>query len=514
MFCRNSFIRCLIVVGLCFLKPLSATTALTRLTKNDPYPLYSSSNPYEFLNRCYENDIIDYCEPCDNRFFRMAFSVFRQTAKLGTDIEETEDTDLGNLVGRWNMIGLFYDPEAAAKLIAGLDLDRTSSLNIKSCIDSHGIDLVTNPAGADPNQEFGFFDIPIKYRKYGIRFDSEFALPLNFTIGVKAGVSHIWQEPKFIDLTCGATGIGCPIRDCPQASLTETALCPPISQIENSTFSPTGCADANCCIGIANCECKELVIDKIMKQKERIEQILHLQLDENLFVSSPYDKTGFEDVEFNLNWSRMFAVNKDRCDWPFFVITPFVTLGFTVPTSAPVDRRNPFAISLGNDGHWSYGGRGGLNIDFVQTLMVSGEAGFTGFSKKAHKCVPIPTNELQSGIFPEQATLNIKPGMNWHFAFMVSSYRFLDRLSSWVQYAVVHHDKDHVDLLSHRPPDAQPLLLRKLRDESQFRFHMINGSLNYEISPHVQFGFVWQIPIFQQNAYRSTTFLASVQVFY
>jgi hypothetical protein len=500
------------MVGLFACSSLFGETALTRLTKNDPYPLYSSSNPYEFLNRCYENDITDYCEPCDNRFFRMAFSAFRQTAKLGTDIEENEDTNLGDLVGRWNVIGLFYDPEAAQKLIKGLDLDASSSFSVGSCIDSHGIDLITDPAGADPNQRFGFFDVPLKYRKYGVRLDTEVALPLNFTIGIKTGVAHIWQEPRFIDLTCSSTGIGCPIRDCPEASLTNTNLCPPISQIDTSLMQ-TGCADANCCIGIASCACKELVIDKIMKQKEKIERILHLHLDENLFISSPYDKTGFEDIEFNLNWSRMFAVNKNRCDWPFFVITPFVTLGFTVPTSGPVDRRNPFALPLGNDGHWSYGGRAGLNIDFVETLTVSGEAGLTGFTPRCHANVPIPTNELQSGIFPEQASVRIQPGLNWHFAFMLSSYRFLDRLSSWVQYAVVHHDKDEFEPLF-RPPDSPPLLIRKLHDESQFRFHVINGALNYEISPHVQFGFVWQIPIFQQNAYRSTTFMITIQVAY
>lgn len=513
---RNTLIKfclklCLIVVSVCCVTPMYAgITALTRLTQNDPLPVYSSRNDYDFLNRCYENDIIDYCEPCDNRFFTMCFSAFRQTAKQGTSIDEVEDTELGNLKGPWNIIGLFYDPEAARKLIHGLDLDTTGSTSLGVCTTPFGVNLILDPAGADPKQEFGFFSVPMKYRKYGVRFDSEVALPLNFNVVVRGGVSHIWQEPEFIDLSCQATMQVCPANDC---------LWQGPNFRENGTIdteSQGACFNQNfeCLIDKPSCQCKHLVIDRIMKRKEAIERILGLALDENLFTSSPFDKTGFEDIELLLNWSRMFAVNKDRCDWPFTVVTPFATLGITIPTSGPVCGNNPFAISLGNNGHFSYGFRGGLNVDFIETLAIGAEAGFTGFNSRNYKRLMIPTNELQSGIFPETALVAVKPGLNWHFAFMISSYRFLDRISSWVQYAVVHHDKNCYDILSPDDPFTPRLLPRKLRDESQFRVHTVNGSLNYEFSPHCQIGFVWQIPVFQQNAYRSTTFLASFQVTY
>ncbi len=489
---------------------------LTRLTNNDPYPLFASSDPYEFLARCYKNDLEDYCEPCNAGCFRMAFSGFRQSALAGTDMEEVEDTPLGDLKGRWNMIGLFYDPNAADVLISGLDL----VTSFTSCITDSplNINLLTDPAGADPKQQFGFLSVPILYRKYGSRFIGEFALPCGFSLELRGGLVQVWQEPKFVDLSCTATGQTCPVRDCTGTDNTIQNFpnsCPPVNTLSEQGVTATNCVNANCCIDVPRCECKTLVIDKIIKRKDLIEDLLGFKADESLFTSAPFVQTGLEDTEINVNWLQLFPVNKGRADWPFFVLMPFASFGITIPTGTRVNKANLFALPTSNNGHWSYGGNFGMTIDFVDAFTIGGELGFTGFTPRVYNRFPAPTQQLQSGVFPEIVSMRVSPGFNWHAAVYFGSYRFLDRFSAWGQYAVISHQRDHFQLVSRTfHPDNTPILFDKLKQESSFRVHYVNVALNYEISPNCQLGVVWQIPVFQQNAYRSSMVMGTFQIFF
>lgn len=523
MLARRLLFYCFVV---CIVASHTLEGTLTRLTNNDPYPLFASTDPYEFLARCVRNDIEDYCEPCNNGCFRMSFSVFRQSALAGTDMEEIEDTPLGDLKGRWNMIGLFYDPKVRDILIEGLDL----VTSFTTCITDAplNINLLTDPAGADPKQEFGFLSVPILYRKYGSRFVGEFALPCGFSLELRGGVAQIWQEPNFIDLSCTATGQTCPVRDCTstdnvQNFCSTSTCCPPVNPLSTQGISSTNCVNANCCIDVPRCECKTLVIDKIIKRKDRIEKLLGLQIDESLFTSAPFIQTGLEDTEINLNWLNLFPVNKGRADWPFFVLMPFASLGFTIPTGTKINKANLFALPTGNNGHWSYGGRFGMTIDFVDAFTIGGEIGFTGFTPRVYKRFPAPTQELQSGVFPEVVSMRVTPGFNWNFAAYFGSYRFLDRFSAWAQYVVVSHQRDEFELVSPWDPNCydyhtgiteRKILFHKLRQESSFRAHFVNVALNYEISPNIQLGIGWQIPVFQQNAYRSSTVIGTFQIFF
>lgn len=542
------FARCLIkyfiiTLMLLFSHPLGAI-ALTRLTTNDPYPLYSPNDPYDFLTRCRRNELEDYCEGCNNDHMRISTSGFFQTATVGGDLGENQDVVLGNLKGPWNLIGLFYDPRKRNKLIRGLHLD--SSRTVTACQTDLAVNLLTEPAGADPNQQFGFLSVPITYRKYGARFEAELGLPCDFTIQISAGLSHIYQEPTFIDLTCTATGQSCPVRNCQiptEECPSPTSTCCNIVTAVEDIASPdvsTPCINANCCVNVPNCQCKGHILDRVVNQKQRLERLLGLSIDENIFTPAPFSKTGFEDIEIDINWAPMFPINKDRCDWPYFVITPFASLGFTIPSGKKMQHNNLFALPFGNDGHWSYGGRTGITFDFVDAFQIGGDIGYTGFLPRTIHNFPAPTNELQSGVFPELTTMRVQPGLNWHFAAYLYSYRFLDRFSAYAQYMLISHDKDHYQVVAlqntpissddakrvkerhserhrhhrKRQHHDQGILTRKLRDESAWRTQLVNVSLTYEISPHMQLGIVWQIPIFQQNAYSSSTILASFQVFF
>jgi len=551
---------------------------LTRLTNNDPFPLYSSSEPYDFLDRCKRNELLDFCDQCEDSWFRMAFSAFRQSADMGKDRDEQE-AQLGDLQGRWNIIGLFYDPDTATKLINTLGLNEAGKPMIDVCTipNGQGLNLVTDyeaanvvvtnategsdaastPGSAENTEKFGFFSVPIEYRKYGMRFETEMAFFFNTTLRLNWGVSKITQEPRFIDLSCDAKGIECVTRDCTngngQPDECMVNVTQDINPICTGSDSTPCCPNAQCCIDWANCGCKRFVIDRIMKQRDLL--AASLGKEGQGYDLLPFSKTAFEDMELSLNWSQMYEVNRDSCDWPYFIFTPFVSGAATFPTGSKtdfehkegnfavrnpfsmlkdrldgkeelnddceevLDKRRAFALPSGNNGHWSYGGRFGFTVDFYDFFAIGAEAGFTGFSKRNHfnyplpKADPVEASDLQAGLFPVLATVRVQPGFNWHFAATISAYHFLGRWSSWVQYAAVGHNRDKIVCVEHLL-EPELVNIEKVERMSTFRFHVINGALNYDIAQSCRLGLVWQIPISQMNAYRSTTWMGTIELFY
>ncbi len=195
--------------------------AENRYTSNDPYPVYTAANPLGMWT-FWQN-----CEPETSG--RLSISVFRQRANMAkggpcdANIATTCATapnacsnccqacplevPLGDIHGRWNMVALFY-PEAngnntvANNLIAGLGLENsvitgvTDATALANCITA-----LETPSLTDPNQQFGFFSVPIKYRKYGVRLQAEHDILCGFGLRLQAGVVTIQQNPCFLDQT-------------------------------------------------------------------------------------------------------------------------------------------------------------------------------------------------------------------------------------------------------------------------------------------------------------------------
>ena len=168
---------------------------LSNLSRNDPYPFFSNYYPYSYLSTKQKEHLamMDYTYPATR--WRLSVSGFNQSSDRGRN--QVRDTvNLGDMNGRWNMLGLFYDPAMANRLY--------EVLGIKNCFPPECIvntcdtddlppvvctpysspvpsgctcyNLITRPELQDPNREFGFFTIPILYRKTGARFETELLL--------------------------------------------------------------------------------------------------------------------------------------------------------------------------------------------------------------------------------------------------------------------------------------------------------------------------------------------------
>jgi hypothetical protein len=544
---------------------------LTRWPSNDPAPMYSSMDPFEFMQICCRKSYKNDSDPCDAHTFRFSFTPYTNWATTGSDIDNNE-VEIGNILGGpvpqvagsgiignpWDVVALFYDDATRTMLIKSLDLGTPSYsglypdapwngdgeqvsfcqtfLDPRAANQSSQINLVTSPTGNDTKQQFGRFDVPINYRKSGLRFETEFGF-CDFSLKLQGGVCHIHQNAHFNDLTCQATGVSCAVRkttypDEAASGCTPQAYnCnPPPDPQGDAATTPTPtqpeCQTGSCCQNWADCACKMIVRNKIMKQQDLINYDLNVSTDS-------FDKTAFEDMELNLNWAHMFSINENKQpSWAHFIFTPFLTAGVTFPTGyktgklhnddeSVIEPMRLFALSTGNNGHWSYGGQGGFTFDFTETIGIGFQAGITGFSKRTYAALPFPTQVLQSGYYPYTGKASMQPGINWSFLFQINCYHFVDRLSAILEFVGIGHEKNKIDLISpnKRPADdttpyPEDLLVNVMEERSWWRSNFIQGRLNYDLSTNIRVGFGFQVPIFQRQAYRPYTVVGTLDVIF
>jgi hypothetical protein len=474
---------------------------ISNLTKNDPYPVYTTADPHWFLLQRARQEYKGYemyGKPDWRPYnllekFQFSASGYRQSANYGRNVD-CHIVPLGDLTGRWNVLGLFY-PEADGntdildQLLDALDI---TDEEIEHCFNpAEGMVNLADPSQSDTRKEFGFFSVPIKYRKFGARFDIQFDLFCDFVFQVQGGVAELRQTASFLDLTCGATGLNCPVNGCQNLT--------PCPEGEEAT-----CITNSCCIDIFTCDCKRLTIDKIMKEFECI-----ITPTLNL-CSANYYETAAEDTRFLLTWRRMFEINRNRPGWAHFLCMPWLTANVSAPTGKKVPANWLFALPTGNNGHWGYGFDAGIAMDFVETVEIAFEASMTRWSSRCYCFYPVPTNCLQSGVFPRQADVCIRPGTNWNFGATLGAYHFVDRLSVWIQYIIVSHQEDCFKrFITDGYPESN-IDKMKLVENSKWEVQLFNVGFNYDISPNITLGALWQAPFKQRNAYRSTTVMGSL----
>ena len=111
-------------------------------------------------------------------------------------------------------------------------------------------------------------------------------------------------------------------------------------------------------------------------------------------------QTSMEEVRFNIFWRQAFEMNEDaESDWAKFLIIPYVEAGASVSPGKKDNDHKFFAVPFGNNTHPSVGFTTGINLDFLETIEIGGEIGYTHFFKKSF-CRPIPNNEFQTNLFP------------------------------------------------------------------------------------------------------------------
>ena len=436
--------------------------ALSSLAKNDPYPVFNSLDPHTFL---YTHEKLKIKDPefaerkRDN--VGIFISPFGQNADRGRNIDGVR-SELGDLTGRWGMIPLLYGAIPIGKTMAP-----TLQTALNNLFPGAIPGELNDGTKIDPTQNFGYFSVPLKYRKRGVRLELDADIYAGFGINVQTGIVSMSQTSTgFIDLT----------------------TCTPLS----CQFDPAPLTG-------------ESVEQYLMSQIKTIASEINLDICD-------YCETSVEEVRINLFWRRGFEINRNEDDWPHFIIIPFFVVGGTVSpgdenriSQGGMDRA--FAVPFGNNDHSGVGFTTGLDIDFIESIELGAEVGMTYFFKRNFEKYRMPTSVFQSGIYPFTTDVSVHPGYNWHFGGKIAAYHFLDRLSGYFQYIQMEHKSDEITL--RKCEDEGIFLPNQLEKLTGFKAKFIDVALNYDISPNIGLGLFWQAPISQRNSYRSSTIMFS-----
>lgn len=447
------------------LTSVNSIHALSSNARNDPYPVFTTLDPHTFLQTQEKLELKGW-ERDKKKNERLGFSIspFGQTASDARDVCKNI-VNIGDLDGKWAMIGLLYGalPDnqtwGPQLLAARQALFPTVPTNTP----------ITDTFAIDQNQQFGFYTIPINYRKLGVRFELSGQLSNDIGLKFQTGVADICQT------TCSIT------------DLTGTAT----SEIQsNGSFDPI---NAN----ITKQNIQQYLMDNLNPIADEI----------GLDVQDFHDAS-MEDVRGGIYWRHAYLMNEGRDTWDKFILTPFIFVEGSVAVGKEHHPSKAFGLPFGDNGHNSIGLNAGLNLDFVETIEIGVDGGFTHFFSRNFCNYRVPTSEFQSGIYPFFTDVCISPGDNWQLGAKLSAFRFLERLSGYFQYVMVTHKGDCIHLK--QPDEAfMPGLLEK---KSCWRVHLANIGFNYDISPYISLGFLWQAPLMQLNAYRETTLMFSFNV--
>lgn len=470
----------------------TAHADLTTLAKNDPFPMFTTLNLDDALlltreQLLYKFDALngwDY-EWADKKRDHVIISVspFAQNADRGktikgtvcpaptVDCPEIRDVALGDLTGRTDMIAVLYSDKIPTGRLSFQDPAAKAQYPVLYAASTNlfqgGVGL-NNEGNIDPTQQLGFFSFPLKYRKRGLRFQASGQLPFGLILQMQAGFANIRQtRENTLNLTNNETATFVPVTD----TVDKTSV---------NTF--------------------------LMYQLKAI-------MDELNIDFCNFMQTSLEDIRFNLYWRQFFAVNEDaESSWARFLAIPYFEVSGSFSPVKLNDHmiRTFFAVPFGNNRHTSAGLTAGVNLDFIETIEIGGEVGWTHFFKKSYCNMPVPTSEFQQNLYPYSTNVSITPGENWYFCARLAAYQFLDRLSMKFEWYVLDHQKDHIKVLECDPDGA--FLPEVLECRSTFKVKLGNVAFNYDFSPNFNLGLLWQIPFSQRNAYRSSTIMASLNV--
>ncbi len=481
----------LAIVGIATITPLILQATISNNNKFDPYPVFSTLDPHIFLYM-HERLLLKGI-PSDKKhreWFGISITPFGQNATQFIDLNNNtiplgdfrgapfNNPDITPVIpptpivaGSWAMIPLVYGATPQGQVFPPLLLDARTALfpNVPVGVP------IDDPVAIDPARQFGYFQIGGEYRKRGLRAEFQAQFLKDFGLDLQIGFADI----SFTALTYRN------LTNLPTAAAFSTA-----AQAINPNLTQTN------------------VNDFLMIRLDEIASQINFDI-------CNFRQNSIEDIRAGLYWRHAYAMNQNRargysCDWPQFLLIPWAMVQGSAAVSSDVPKNKAWGIPFSNDGHNALGACAGLNLDFTETIEVGIEFGATHFFSRSFSCVPVPTNKYQSGIYPFTTNVCIQPGVNFHLGAKMFAYQFLDCLSCHFEYIVVMHRQDCITV----NPFDPAFMPRILECRSNWTAHLANIGFNYDISPYISIGFLWQPPLADRNAAKSTTIMFSFNACY
>ncbi len=543
--------------------------AISFLSRNDPFPMYSSMYPRDYLlshTKKYRRGLID-----DDTQERVSFSVspFYQSARTGKNRHRLR-TELGDILGPWSVIGLMYGPEPCgqqrgpilqkafeqAKFCGNPGLCEA----IQDATTTTQTRFMHDQAFSDPDQRFGFLTVPLRYRKVGLRFEGLGMLSDHVGVGFRIGFADISQTLQgtncnralVCDDFCESTVPICIFQEseltCTSTVTRSVRIIAPgfvdLTPLARPRLFPT---TSGCSFAPEGTSCFEELFgpaDKRVMEAFLISRLKEVFQEIGLDVCDFHD-TSIEDAIFELFWRRPYEVN-NGCESGYsnYMFIPFASLEFSLGIATERDPCKAFSLPFGNNGHHAVAFTAGFDLDFVDSIEIGIEAGVTHLFDRNFYDVFLTAHPCQHVLYPFKTDIHVEPGNNWHFMATLNAPYFVDRASFYGSYIFVNHDEDTICLTGSNKgilttvaePGSDDCMLspvepatgqccdfdecdfttsdvnnafkpERLAKDSCFSAQMFNAALNYDLSPWSSIGLLWQIPITRQAAYRTNTVL-------
>lgn len=449
----------LLLSSILFLTSFDTGYGLTSFSRADPDPVYNSLDPHTFLYTRKKLRLKGYDLEPWNEHASISISPFGQNANYAKDIKG-HYIPLGDIFGRWDMLALLYGDLPVGQTLPPSLVTATNN------IFPGGLGL-NDPDMIDNNQQWGFFSFPMTYRKRGVRFEVDAMLAGDFGISIQTGVADVCQ------------------------TLTQDPL-PRVDLTPGTSPTDVWRGNSGCNVPITRCNIEKFLMD----QFKIITEEIHLD-------PSNFHYFSVEETRLNLFWRHALPINQDEEEWPEFLLIPFAQVSGSISPGKEKDPNKAFGLAFGNNRHYSAGFNAGLNLDFYDTIEIGGDFGYTHFFRRGCMELRVPNSLCQQGVFPFSTCVSYQPGANWNFGGKISAYHFLNNLSTYFQYQLVHHEKDKICVLSQDPAFTPEVLERS----SDWKVHLGNIGFNYDCSPNIILGLFYQAPLAQRGTYKSTTLM-------
>jgi hypothetical protein len=437
----------------------------------------------------------------------LSLSPFYQHAS-GAKNKDGKKVPEGDILGRWNMLGLFFGSDAAPEnkpfgFLPATDANPgqpdpdsvktnykylSRARRILDGLNERGGDvewypgggnLPVNPAiGADSpdidknyadevvfdniNNKDGFFSVPIDYEKYGLRGKLNVEFGHGIGLQFKSGIVEYKQKPTFNDQT--------------QESGDDTN------------------------VKRARKYMKEYLMNE--QSKKEIAKELNLNIDEEKEVA-------LEDTHIQFYWNYSFDLKNEEDEHVVSMI-PYIAFGVWVPSGEEKDQNKAFSLPTGNDGYVGVTLEGSVNLDFPGMVQLGFGGGAAFFGSKNYSNYRVPNSIHQSGIYPWPAKIKRNMGTVWYVNASFMAKDFIENLSLYFDYIHTQHEEDSIFMKEATNERNALFKPKKLEEESKWKGDFVHAGLNYRITPGLELGLSFNAHITGVRVYRTTTILGSI----
>jgi hypothetical protein len=401
---------------------------------------------------------------------------FQHTASSSSGEESKfgRKTSIGNMLGRWNMLGAFLG--TGGKPRSG-KFSKWS--DAKSAIESlDGFSDLENNYDPVKKQKYSYSNVSVKYEKMGFRSQLSFDFGFGLGFVVKGGVGDYKQIPRFEYATDFKTEAGLPVE---------------------SDGEETSAAGSNP---------GKTIYEKLLSKNARNEIAKELEL--SLYEARATD---FEDLHIEVYWNvpiNFKEKGSDAC-----TLIPHLSVGAWLPLGREKDYNKAFSVATGNDGFAGLTLEGSLNMDFPGMLQIGFGGGGAFFTTREIKNYRVPTSEYQVGIYPWKTTVSKHPGPVWYVnmsmkAENIMSKKNIPNFSFYFDYVFTDHQQDSIQVREPIVSRKKSFKPEKLERESHWKSQYVNAGLTYGLTSNFYLGLAVQGYIAGVRTYRTTTTIGSV----